>query len=195
MRHLTARRAPYFCLALILIGVPFLRARPAADGPPEFNVREHYTKYEFRIPMRDGKQLFTSVYVPKDASHAYPFLMQRTPYSVAPYGVDSVRKPAGAVAEVRRGGLHLRLSGRARTLHVRRDVRGDAPSHRRQEIEERDVDESTDTYDTIDWLLKHVPNNNGKVRHLGHFVSRVSTPRRASSIRIRRSRPRRRRRP
>ena len=59
--------------------------QPAPPAPAEDYVRAHYTKYEFRIPMRDGKRLFTAVYVPKDAAAGpYPFLMDRTPYSVAP---------------------------------------------------------------------------------------------------------------
>src|SRR5271165_5460839 len=51
--------------------------------------RAHYTKFDYRIPMRDGVKLFTSVYVPKDSSQQYPILMERTPYSVAPYGIDN----------------------------------------------------------------------------------------------------------
>src|ERR1700685_2310778 len=51
--------------------------------------RSHYTKYDFRIPMRDGMKLFTSVYAPKDTSQKYPILMQRTPYSISPYGIDN----------------------------------------------------------------------------------------------------------
>src|SRR5450631_1700809 len=57
--------------------------------------RSHYTKYEFRIPMRDGLKLFTSVYVPKDLSQPYPIIMQRTPYSVGPYGIDNYRAVVG----------------------------------------------------------------------------------------------------
>ena len=51
-------------------------------------IREHYTKYEYKVPMRDGTRLFTVAYVPKDTSRSYPILMTRTPYSVAPYGID-----------------------------------------------------------------------------------------------------------
>src|ERR1700726_4223474 len=66
-------------------------ARSAAE------IRAHYTKYEFRIPMRDGAKLFTAIYVPKDASPAktYPFLIERTPYSVSPYGADNYPKRLG----------------------------------------------------------------------------------------------------
>ena len=65
-----------FCAVIATNGL-FAQARP---DTPEYDVKEHYTKYEYRIPMRDGVHLFTSVYVPKDASHAYPFLINRTPY-------------------------------------------------------------------------------------------------------------------
>ena len=67
---------------------------------PEFDVKEHYTKYEYRIPMRDGVHLFTSVYVPKDSSRAYPFLINRTPYSVAPVRRGSVPHAARTVARL-----------------------------------------------------------------------------------------------
>ena len=56
------------------------------SGPDSAYIRDNYTKYEYQIPMRDGKKLFTSVYVPKDMSKKYPIMMDRTPYSVAPYG-------------------------------------------------------------------------------------------------------------
>src|SRR3982750_1766370 len=58
-------------------------------------IKSHYTKYEFQIPMRDGKRLFTSVYVPKDTSQAWPIMMSRTPYSVAPYGVENYKSNLG----------------------------------------------------------------------------------------------------
>ncbi|MFM8395012.1 MAG: CocE/NonD family hydrolase, partial [Acidobacteriota bacterium] len=66
---------------------------PAAGGAAR--VRERYTKYEYRIPMRDGARLFTAVYVPKDKSRPYPFLLTRTPYSIAPYGVESYPESLG----------------------------------------------------------------------------------------------------
>ena len=86
---------------VLVLSIATLTANLAAQSKtdaPEFDVKEHYTKYEYRIPMRDGVHLFTSVYVPKDSSQAYPFLIERTPYSVGPYGVDQYRKELGAVA-------------------------------------------------------------------------------------------------
>lgn len=127
---------------------------------PEFDVKAHYTKYEYRIAMRDGVHLFTSVYVPKDASHSYPFLINRTPYSVAPYGVDLYRTQLGPSPDFDKAGY----------IFVFQDVRGRYMSEgtfveMRPHIDDKksrqDVDDSSDLSDTIDWLLKNVPNNNG----------------------------------
>ena len=106
-----------------------LLPRAWAQAKEEFNVREHYTKYEYRIPMRDGVHLFTSVYVPKDTSVAYPFLVDRTPYSVAPVWRGPIPHVAGALGRVRALRLHFRLPGCARALHVGGQVRGNAPAH------------------------------------------------------------------
>ncbi|MEO8725601.1 MAG: CocE/NonD family hydrolase [Acidobacteriaceae bacterium] len=140
--------------------LPLLAQQKEEKAEP-FDVKAHYTKYEFRIPMRDGVHLFTSVYVPKDTSRPYPFLMQRTPYSVGPYGEDHYRERLGPSISSERAGY----------VFVFQDVRGRYQSEGRF-IEMRPsvdppkagaTDESTDTYDTVEWLLKHVPNNNGKV--------------------------------
>ena len=74
----------------------FCSLAAAQTTPPNSDqVRARYTKYEYRVPMRDGVRLFTQVYVPKDSSQRYPFLLTRTPYSVAPYGVDNYRASLG----------------------------------------------------------------------------------------------------
>lgn len=125
-------------------------------------VRAHYTKHEYMVPMRDGVRLFTSVYIPKDTSRTYPILMMRTPYSVAPYGVDQYRERLGPSERLAREGY----------IFVYQDVRGRYMSegefvnvrpHKPVKSGPRDTDESTDTYDTIEWLLKHVPHHNGRV--------------------------------
>src|SRR5262249_37330920 len=67
---------------------PLIRAPAESDADVVRAIREHYTKYEYRIPMRDGVHLFTVAYVPKDMAHTYPILLTRTPYSVQPYGAD-----------------------------------------------------------------------------------------------------------
>ncbi len=125
-------------------------------------VKAHYTKYEYEIPMRDGKKLFTSVYVPKDDSEKYPILLMRTPYSVQPYGEDNYRTNLGP----------NEIFAKDRFIFAYQDVRGRWMSegefvnmrpHKPVKRGPADIDESTDTYDTIDWLIKRVPNNNGRV--------------------------------
>ena len=156
------RRFAFFLFAG-LFGYAALRAQQPAMPPQEDSVRAHYTKYEFRIPMRDGKRLFTAVYVPKNsAGGPYPFLMDRTPYSVGPYGEDQYPMHLGPSEEFEKSGY----------IFVYQDVRGRWMSEgtfleMRPHIDEKkspqDVDDASDTYDTIEFLLKHVPNNNGKV--------------------------------
>lgn len=144
-----------------LLGIALLAAGPAF-GQGKEAVLTGYTKYEYRIPMRDGVKLFTSVYVPKDDSKPYPMLMSRTPYSVGPYGADKYRDNLGPSPLFAKEGY----------IFVYQDVRGRWMSegefvNMRPQIPNKkgpsDVDESSDTYDTIDWLLKNVKNHNGKV--------------------------------
>ncbi len=162
MRESSAWRA----IVLVALAVGLLARTGRAQDPPkqdqEDYVKAHYTKYEYRIPMRDGKRLFTSVYVPKDASQSYPILMDRTPYSVGPYGEDQYKKTLGPSDEFEKAGY----------IFVYQDVRGRYMSegeflemHPHIDVKKssKDVDDSSDTYDTIEFLLKHVPNNNGKV--------------------------------
>ncbi|HWA85540.1 MAG TPA: CocE/NonD family hydrolase [Opitutus sp.] len=135
----------------------------AGAKDPAFDLRAHYTKYEYRIPMRDGVRLFTAVYVPKDASKSYPFLMLRTPYDVGPYGEDEFGNRVAPNEEFAKAGY----------IFVLQDVRGrwqsegkfieETPSLEGRPHGAKAIDESTDTHDTVDWLLKHVPNNNGRV--------------------------------
>ena len=156
-----------FCITLgtLLFGGGYRAGAQETDEDAKLTaeIRARYTKYEFRIAMRDGAKLFTAVYVPKDASttKTYPFLMERTPYSVAPYGTDNYPKHLGPAPSFVADGF----------IFVYQDVRGRFQSDGTwQEMTPakdvkkgpRDVDESTDTYDTVDWLLKNVPNNNGK---------------------------------
>jgi uncharacterized protein len=127
--------------------------------------RASYTKYEYRIPMRDGVRLFTAVYVPNDAApnRRYPIVINRTPYSVAPYGAD---RYTTQISEP---------MGREGYIHVHQDVRGRYMSEgtfddMRPILDKKgpkDADESTDCYDTIAWLLAHVEHHNGKVGMLG----------------------------
>ena len=159
--------AVIICAALLSAATPSTWAQQPEPKPREVDaIKASYTKYEYRIPMRDGKRLFTAVYVPKDDSRTYPILMMRTPYSVKPYGVDQYRENLGPSVLFRKAGY----------IFVYQDVRGRWMSegefvNMRPHIAVKrgpaDVDESTDTNDTIEWLLQHVPNHNGKVGQWG----------------------------
>src|SRR5579864_1993732 len=149
---------------LLIVAISPLAAQDKPEAASKFDVRAHYTKYEYRIPMRDGVRLFTAVYVPKDASptRLYPFLMERTPYSIAPYGEDHYPSQLGPSEEYEK----------AAYIFVLQDVRGrymsegtwqEMTPHIDHPQSKHDVDESTDAHDTIDWLLKHVAYNNGRV--------------------------------
>lgn len=147
--------------AVLLLVLPALAAAQGLDY-----VKAHYTKHEHYIPMRDGVRLFTAVYEPKDTSQRFPMLMMRTPYSVGPYGADEYKSSVGPSEILAREGY----------IFVYQDVRGRWMSegefdnmrpHRGVKSGPRDIDESTDTYDTIEWLTKHVPNHNGRVGQYG----------------------------
>ena len=126
---------------------------------------QRYTKYEYRIPMRDGVKLFTQIFVPKDDAHPWPILLSRTPYALKPYGVDNYPDAEGSFRVLAEDGF----------IFARQDVRGRYGSegtfvHMRPYKPNKgpgETDESTDAYDTIDWLVKHVRNNNGKVGMYG----------------------------
>jgi len=129
-------------------------------------IKATYTKYEHYIPMRDGVRLFTAVYIPKDDSKDYGIMMIRTPYGVSPYGVDHYRRSLGPSEKFAREGF----------IFVLQDVRGrfmsegeflDVRPHNPNKKSDQDTDESTDTYDTVDWLVKNIPNNNGRVGQWG----------------------------
>ena len=138
-----------------------LLSRLAVAQGVEF-VRANYLKYDFQIPMRDGKKLFTSVYVPKNQSERWPILLQRTPYGVVPYGKDAYPETLGPSAKFARDNY----------IFAYQDVRGRNLSegefqNMRPELDGKrgpmDVDESSDAFDTIDWLVRSIPNNNGRV--------------------------------
>lgn len=124
-------------------------------------IKANYTKFEYQIPMRDGVRLFTSVYVPKDTSQSYPLLLNRTPYTVAPYGADNYRDSLGQSEHYMKEGFifvyqDVRGKGRSEGTYVH--VRPYIPNKRGP----KDIDETTDTYDTVDWLINNIPNNSGK---------------------------------
>jgi putative CocE/NonD family hydrolase len=151
---------------IILLPALLLTVRSAAPAQTADKVRERYTKYEYLIPMRDGVRLFAAVYMPKDTSQRYPILLTRTPYSVAPYGADNYRATLGPSEHFEREGfifVYEDARGRYMSEGEFQQVRPHVPNKRGPQ----DVDESTDTYDTIEWLLKNLPNHNGRVGMVG----------------------------
>ena len=125
-------------------------------------VRAHYTKYEYPIPMRDGVKLFTAVYVPKDQSQSHPIMLSRTPYTVMPYGEDAYKSDLGPSPRFAEAGF----------IFAYQDVRGKWMSegefvnmrpHLDVKKSPNEIDESTDTFDTIEWLIKNLKTHNGRV--------------------------------
>jgi len=163
---MSLRRAPALIILIAFVGPLQLPAAAQDPSQDASRVKERYTKYEYQIPMRDGARLYVVVYAPKDTSQKYPFLLTRTPYSVAPYGVDSYRTSLGPSEHFEKEGF----------IFVYEDARGRYMSEREflqtrpyqpNKKTNKDIDESTDTYDTIEWLLKNIPNNNGRVGMIG----------------------------
>ena len=140
--------------------------RGEADPERAAFIRANYSKFELRIPMRDGVKLFTAIYVPNDAEEPLPILLFRTPYSVGPYGADRYMDVLGPTEAFEREGF----------IFAFQDVRGRFMSegefvNMRPHVEgERgpgEIDESTDTWDTIEWLVANVAGNNGRVGQWG----------------------------
>ncbi len=152
---------------------PGPRDPPAATGAGDPDPRAHqaylrgaYEKAEYMVPMRDGVELYTIVYSPMDRSPAHPILLFRTPYSIGPYEASQYRVPLGPSAAFDSAGY----------IFAFQDVRGQFRSEGRFEVIRplasrprgpTDTDESTDNYDTIEWLLANVENHSGRVGQWG----------------------------
>jgi putative CocE/NonD family hydrolase len=149
-------------LSIILFAFTSCAQPGQGNNPDAAYVKDNYVKYEYQIPVRDGKKLFTSVYVPKDQSKKYPIMMDRTPYSVAPYGADIYKSSLGPSSLFLHDGyifVYQDVRGRWMSEGIFEEMTPEKEVHKTN----NDVDEGTDTYDTIDWLIKNIPNNTGKV--------------------------------
>ncbi|HWB25309.1 MAG TPA: CocE/NonD family hydrolase [Chitinophagaceae bacterium] len=151
----------------IFIAVLLLAAIHAfAQEPDSAWIVNNYIKKEYQIPMRDGVKLFTSVYMPKDPSVKHPILMTRTPYSCAPYGESNWAAwwKGYKKAYFKEGYIMVTQDVRGRWMSegTYKDIRPFNPGKKGNEI-----DEASDTYDAIDWLVKNIPNNNGNVGVFG----------------------------
>lgn len=132
-------------------------------------IRDNYTKREVMIPMRDGVRLFTSIYTPKDLSKKYPVIMRRSPYSCSPYGADTYTTRIQNMDLARAGYIFVFQDVRGRYMSEGQfvDVRPYIPTSDPSPKGKKQTDEATDTYDTVDWLLKFAAGNNGRVGVMG----------------------------
>lgn len=147
---------PFLLLFLFLTVSPVF-----AQEQEQYDVAKHYNKQEVKIVMRDGVKLHTTIYSPKDTSKEYPILMSRTPYSSRPYGEDQFRSKLGPNEYLMKEGnifVYQDVRGRWMSEGVYDNMRPYIPNKKKKEI-----DEASDTYDTVDWLVKNVSNNNGNV--------------------------------
>ncbi len=145
----------------------FLYVFSQAQNPDSTWIVNNYTKIERQIPMRDGIRLFTSIYVPNDNSVDHPILMTRTPYSCAPYGENRFRAYWDS---------YVKTYFREGFIIVLQDVRGrwmsegdfvDVRPFNPDKKGKNEIDEASDTWDAIDWLVKNIPHNNGRVGVFG----------------------------
>ena len=140
-------------IAVVVLSTPVRTQQPGADPGVAGS--------EVMIPMRDGVRLFTVIVAPKNAgpSSPLPILMDRTPYGAKDFATEMAESATS--------------SGLDGYIYVVQDIRGRFGSegafdmNRPPHSGHAGTDESTDTYDTIDWLVKNVPNNNGRVGVLG----------------------------
>ncbi len=161
MKKITIR---FYLLIFLIFSLTSCKNRPSDKAKEEQNtyVKDNYNKQEVVITMRDSIKLHTVIYSPKNKSKKYPILLKRTPYSTRPYGKDVFQKNIGP-------NIHLMKQG---NIIVYQDVRGrwmsegtydNMRAYIPNKKSNKDIDESTDTFDTIDWLVKNVENNNGNV--------------------------------
>ena len=169
----------YTVLSLFFITLISSCDTTSKDGAKVSNtyVQDNYTKKEVTIEMRDGTKLFTVIYAPKDQSKTYPILLQRTPYSSSPYGEGKFKTKISPNTQLMKEGnivVYQDVRGRWMSEGVYDNMRAYIPNKKKNQS-----DETSDTYDTIDWLVKNVENNNGRVgtwgiSYPGHYTT-VST--------------------
>ncbi|MGB3592070.1 MAG: CocE/NonD family hydrolase [Nonlabens sp.] len=150
-------------VVFVLVSYAFAKAQPKTNY-----VKENYTKTIHKISMRDGVKLHTVIYAPKDQTKSYPMMLQRTCYSVRPYGKDAYKRSLGPNQYMMEDGyifVYQDVRGRWMSEGTFDNMRPHIPGN--DVNNPQDIDESSDTYDTIEWLVNNVPNNNGKVGQWG----------------------------
>ena len=152
------------CLSkwLVPAAIIMLWASGVLSAQEKFDIKVHYNKAEYMIPMRDGVKIYTQVYSPKDQSKKYPFMLSKTPYASSRPSPDSFRSRLGPSIEFVKEGFifvyqHHRGKGGSEGEFFHH------PVYIADKKSNKDIDDNSDTYDSIEWLLKNIPNNNGKV--------------------------------
>ncbi len=153
-------------LGFLMLAVTAAPPAVPAPGPQAFDPREHYDKTEYMVPMRDDIELYTIVYTPKDTSRRYPIMLFRTPYSIRPYEPDAYRRPLGPTEQFDRDGYIFVYQDARGTYRSEGEFRVIKPLNG-PDAGPTDADESTDNYDTIEWVLNNIPNHNGRVGQWG----------------------------
>lgn len=147
---------------LVVLAILLFAAEPAvAQGG--FDLKQHYNKREVMIPMRDGVKLFTAIYTPKDMSTPRPILMIRTPYSARPYGEDDFPRFSGMQGQYYAERNYILVTQDVRGRFMSEGTFMDVRPVKTKRTGPNDIDETTDTYDTVEWLVKNVSGNNGRV--------------------------------
>ena len=166
-----------FLILIVLSFFLYTSCNSSKKNKEDTYVIDNYTKQEVTIAMRDGTKLHTTIYSPKDTTKEYPILMQRTPYSSAPYGDEKMKTKIGPNIHLMKEGniiVYQDVRGRWMSEGVYDNMRAYIPNKIAKE-----ADEVSDTYDTIDWLVNNVKNNNGNlgtwgISYPGHYAT-VST--------------------
>jgi putative CocE/NonD family hydrolase len=142
------------------------RAQQTPTQPPPVDravvLKERYEKREVQIAMRDGVKLFTAIYTPRDHGQKYPILFRRTPYGLKPYGADAFPSAIGPDTQLE-DSLYIFAMQDVRGCYMSEGVFDDMRPLRDNKSAKTDIDEASDSYDTIDWLVHNVDGNNGKV--------------------------------
>jgi putative CocE/NonD family hydrolase len=147
---------------LIYISIGFLKTNPLFSQDSSY-IKKHYEKFEYLIKMRDGKKLYTCAFIPRDKSKKYPILLNRTPYSCLPYGKNAYSErigPGFSNKYVDEGFIFVKQDVRGRFLSEGEyeDIRPFIPNKKGKQY-----DEASDTYDSVDWLIKNIKECNGNV--------------------------------
>ncbi|MFN5476790.1 MAG: CocE/NonD family hydrolase, partial [Sphingobacteriales bacterium] len=149
---------PLFFRCLVAVSTLIILASTVRAQDNDY-VKTHYIKKDVRIPMRDGVKLYTVIYIPKDSTENYPILMERTPYSAGPYGEDKYARRIGPNTSLMKEKyifVYQDVRGRYMSEGNFREMTPNDPTH-------KTPDESSDAFDTIEWLLANLTHQNGRV--------------------------------